>query len=172
MDRLAILVNEYSTLSGIMRLQLESQNPHRPIGPLLQGCAPRGAPSTRAESGVQDFLEVIEDSRAVRALCMPLLIDSNGAMGDGLTHESMAALPDEMFRFVADAGSHALPAPRLGQLLARGRNPISTPHYAPPMSRGVIPHMSPDMLERHTAISAVYMGLEDCKSCPHDSNPC
>lgn len=119
------------------------------------------------------FLE-IEDSRVHPTACAPMQIDSDGAMsvGNGLTRESMAALPDEMFRFVADAGSHALPAPRLGQLLARGRNPISTPHYAPPMSRGVIPHVSPDMLEKHTAISAVYMGLEDCKSGPHDSSPC
>lgn len=99
---------------------------------------------------------------------------SSGAMSTchGLTHGSMAALPDEMFRFVVDAGSHAMPAPRVGQLLARGRKPISTPHYAPPTSRGVVPHVSPDMLEKHTAISALYIGLEDCKHSLRDSSHC
>ena len=89
-----------------------------------------------------------------------------------LTIESMASLPDEMFRFIVDTSSHALPAPRLGRLLARGRIPISTPHYVPPTSRGVIPHVSPDIIEKHTTISAVYIGLEDCKFSLRDSSHC
>lgn len=85
------------------------------------------------------------------------------AAADDLEHGSMAQLPDEMLRFVVESGTHSLPGPRVGQLLARGRPPIATPHYAPATSRGVVPHLSPDVLEKHTAISAVYMGLEDCE---------
>jgi queuine tRNA-ribosyltransferase accessory subunit len=40
---------------------------------------------------------------------------------------------------------------------------IETPHYVAVTSRGVVPHVSPDVLARHTSIKAVYFGLEDCK---------
>ena len=55
--------------------------------------------------------------------------------------------------------------PRLGRLLLRHGHAIETPHYLAITSRGVVPHLSQDNLQRHTNIKAAYLGLEDCKSC-------
>jgi queuine tRNA-ribosyltransferase accessory subunit len=84
----------------------------------------------------------------------------------------MASTSDEMLRFVLNTGTHNLSGPRVGQLVVRGRAPVSTPHFVVPTSRGVIPHVSPDILEKRTAISAIYLGLEDCMSHALPSNYC
>lgn len=81
----------------------------------------------------------------------------------------VAQLPDEMLKFVLDAGAHALSGPRVGQLFGRGRATIPTPHFAATTSRGVVPHIAPDILEKETSITAVYLGLEDCTSHVHNS---
>jgi queuine tRNA-ribosyltransferase len=52
---------------------------------------------------------------------------------------------------------------RLGCLAMPGRRPIYTPHYIATTSRGVVPHLAPDMLRQHTRVNAVYVALEDCK---------
>lgn len=52
---------------------------------------------------------------------------------------------------------------RLGQLLLRQRQSISTPTFVAATSRGVIPHVTPDVLSKLTRVPAVYVGLEDCK---------
>ncbi|OHW94659.1 queuine tRNA-ribosyltransferase [Colletotrichum incanum] len=52
-------------------------------------------------------------------------------------------------------------AARLGRLSLPKRNPIETPNYIAVASRGVVPHVTPDNLEKHTSISAAYMALED-----------
>ncbi|EFQ29882.1 tRNA-guanine transglycosylase [Colletotrichum graminicola] len=52
-------------------------------------------------------------------------------------------------------------AARLGRLSLPKRNPIETPNYIAVASRGVVPHVTPDNLEKYTSISAVYMALED-----------
>ena len=75
---------------------------------------------------------------------------------------SRDALPDEMLKFVLLNTSRSESAARLGQLTLRARPPISTPHYIVPTSRGVIPHLSQDNLQKHTRISAIYVPLEDC----------
>jgi queuine tRNA-ribosyltransferase accessory subunit len=80
------------------------------------------------------------------------------------TSSGMTLLPDEMLRFVLDHSPNLLHAPRLGQLLSHGRPAIHTPHYVAATSRGVIPHLSHDVLQKHTDLKAVYMGLEDCES--------
>lgn len=54
-------------------------------------------------------------------------------------------------------------SPRLGQLLRGGRKVIETPHCVATTSRGVVPHVSHDTLRKHTAVSSIYLGLEDCK---------
>ena len=78
--------------------------------------------------------------------------------------DDLTLLPDEMLKFVLET-SHRIPqAPRLGHLLSHGRAPINTPHYVAATSRGAIPHLSHDVLTKHTDISATYMGLEDCES--------
>ncbi|KIW29759.1 uncharacterized protein PV07_05548 [Cladophialophora immunda] len=80
---------------------------------------------------------------------------------DCVNGASLAQLPDEMFKFVLQQASTPECAGRLGHLTLRGRHPISTPHYVAPTSRGVIPHLSQDNLQKHTNISAVYVPLED-----------
>jgi queuine tRNA-ribosyltransferase subunit QTRTD1 len=73
--------------------------------------------------------------------------------------------PADMLRFIIDHGEARL-GPRLGQLAVRGRSPISTPSYVASTSRGAVPHITQDILAKHTSIPAVYVGLEDCKLYP------
>lgn len=51
---------------------------------------------------------------------------------------------------------------RLGRLALPGRTPVDTPGYVAMSSRGGIPHLTPDVLNRHTDIAGSYMALEDC----------
>lgn len=55
-------------------------------------------------------------------------------------------------------------AARLGRLVLPKRRPIETPNYIATGSRGVVPHITPDNLAKHTSFGATYMALEDCKS--------
>ena len=55
-------------------------------------------------------------------------------------------------------------APRVGKLAIPGRKALSTPHNLPDTSRGVVPHISQDNVRNETAISSLYVGLEDCMS--------
>ena len=68
----------------------------------------------------------------------------------------------EMFTIIKSTA--ATLSPRLGRLSLQGRNAIDTPHYLGLTSRGVIPHLSQDNLDRLSSISGVYAALEDCKS--------
>lgn len=82
--------------------------------------------------------------------------DANGA--------PVAQFEDDMLRFVIQQHATASQtAARLGQLALRSRPSINTPNYIVPISRGVIPHLSQDNLQKHTRISAVYVPLEDCR---------
>ncbi|KAJ9616960.1 hypothetical protein H2200_000680 [Cladophialophora chaetospira] len=74
---------------------------------------------------------------------------------------SLRQLPEEMLRFVIQHAATSECAARLGQLSLRGRASISTPHFIATTSRGVVPHLSQDNLQRHTEVSAVYLPLED-----------
>jgi hypothetical protein len=69
---------------------------------------------------------------------------------------------EAMLKFVLEPSQELFSSPRLGKLLSSGRAPTETPHYAAATSRGVVPHLAQDVLQRHTNIRAVYMGLEDC----------
>lgn len=51
---------------------------------------------------------------------------------------------------------------RLGRLALPGRRPIDTPGYVAMSSRGGVPHLTPDVINRHTDIVGSYMALEDC----------
>lgn len=55
-------------------------------------------------------------------------------------------------------------SPRIGRLSLPGRQPIQTPNFSAVGSRGTIPHITPDNLDKHTSTSSVYMALEDCKA--------
>jgi hypothetical protein len=73
---------------------------------------------------------------------------------------------DSMLNFAFTQRKSSDIGPRLGQLRCGGRKAIETPHYVTTTSRGVVPHVSHDTLQRHTAVSSIYLGLEDCKL-PH-----
>lgn len=60
---------------------------------------------------------------------------------------------------VIDANSNA----RLGELAIKERSVIRTPNFLAVASRGVVPHITPDVLSEHTVIGGVHMALEDCK---------
>lgn len=53
---------------------------------------------------------------------------------------------------------------RLGRLCVPNRAPIQTPAYVPVTSRGTVPHLTSDNLEKHTSFESAYMALEDCTS--------
>ncbi|KAF2140149.1 uncharacterized protein K452DRAFT_252796, partial [Aplosporella prunicola CBS 121167] len=52
-------------------------------------------------------------------------------------------------------------APRIGKLSIPGRATLDTPHYVGYTSRGVIPHLTQDMLRKNTDINSMYLALED-----------
>lgn len=67
------------------------------------------------------------------------------------------------------AGFHILKAStrgpasaRLGTLSIKGRKSIETPNFVAMSSRGVIPHLTPDMVIKATDFGAAHMALEDC----------
>ncbi|KAL4923741.1 tRNA-ribosyltransferase family protein [Aspergillus undulatus] len=67
-----------------------------------------------------------------------------------------------MLNFHLLGSSAAVLSPRLGRLAIAGRKPISTPHYVPLTSRGVVPHLAHDVMRDSTTIGSLYIGLEDC----------
>jgi queuine tRNA-ribosyltransferase len=52
--------------------------------------------------------------------------------------------------------------PRLGKLVVSDRKDLETPNFFAIGSRGVVPHMTPDVIATHTNFGGVYMALEDC----------
>ncbi|KAL4801629.1 tRNA-guanine(15) transglycosylase-like protein [Aspergillus unguis] len=68
---------------------------------------------------------------------------------------------DQMLNFNLLTSSAAVLSPRLGRLTIPGRKPISTPHYVPLTSRGVVPHLAHDVMRDSTAIDSLFVGLED-----------
>lgn len=59
---------------------------------------------------------------------------------------------------VADVG-----VARLGRLAFANRRVMETPNYLATGSRGVIPHLTPDNISKHTSFDAAYMAIEDCE---------
>lgn len=60
---------------------------------------------------------------------------------------------------------------RLGRLSLPSRVPIQTPSYVAMTSRGTVPHLTTDNLERHTSFESAYMAFEDCTPSPMDLTP-
>ncbi|CAF9913920.1 MAG: hypothetical protein GOMPHAMPRED_008060 [Gomphillus americanus] len=50
---------------------------------------------------------------------------------------------------------------RLGRLILKGRNDIPTPNLLALATRGFVPHLTPDILQKETNILAVHAGFED-----------
>lgn len=53
--------------------------------------------------------------------------------------------------------------PRFGRLSIPGRKDLETPNFFALTSRGVTPHMTPDVIATNTQFGGVHMALEDCK---------
>ena len=53
--------------------------------------------------------------------------------------------------------------PRLGRLNVQGRRTLETPGFLAVGSRGVVPHISPDVIASQTDIGGIHLALEDCK---------
>jgi queuine tRNA-ribosyltransferase subunit QTRTD1 len=53
---------------------------------------------------------------------------------------------------------------RCGELTLPGRKIVETPNFIAVGSRGVVPHVTPDVLLQHTSLGGVHMALEDCKN--------
>ncbi|TVY15766.1 Queuine tRNA-ribosyltransferase accessory subunit 2 [Lachnellula arida] len=51
--------------------------------------------------------------------------------------------------------------PRLGRLRVKGRQELETPNFFAISSRGVVPHLTPDVISASTTIGGVHMALED-----------
>ncbi|EPS37689.1 hypothetical protein H072_8577 [Dactylellina haptotyla CBS 200.50] len=58
-------------------------------------------------------------------------------------------------------GSAQSPGARIGVLQLSKGFTLNTPNYLAPTSRGAVPHLSPDNLEKHTRVVGVYVALED-----------
>lgn len=70
---------------------------------------------------------------------------------------------------VLKASARGPASARLGKLSTKGRKPIDTPNFVAMSSRGVIPHLTPDMVIKATDFGAAHMALEDCM---HKPNTC
>jgi queuine tRNA-ribosyltransferase accessory subunit len=57
-------------------------------------------------------------------------------------------------------------AARLGKLNLPQGIPVETPNFIDIASRGAIPHLTIDVMSKHTDVHGAYMALEDCKSSP------
>lgn len=77
--------------------------------------------------------------------------------------EDCPTSPHGMLKFILTHTENSPLGPRLGQLVWSGRSPINTPHYVAATSRGIVPHLSHDTMQKHTSIRGVYVALEDCK---------
>ncbi|KAK8035597.1 tRNA-guanine transglycosylase [Apiospora rasikravindrae] len=67
---------------------------------------------------------------------------------------------DMSFKIIQPALEHGLAA-RVGRLATANRTPLDTPTFVGVTSRGAIPHLTPDVISKHTDIRAAYMALED-----------
>jgi queuine tRNA-ribosyltransferase len=75
--------------------------------------------------------------------------------------------PDPAKKLAFEILSHVDPnvvGTRLGRLTMKGRQDLMTPNFFAISSRGVIPHITPDIISAETQISGVHMALEDCES--------
>lgn len=68
----------------------------------------------------------------------------------------------KVFTVLSQAASDGYTA-RLGKLALPGRRTIDTPNFTAVTSRGVIPHLTPEVVSKYTSFSSAYMALEDCR---------
>jgi queuine tRNA-ribosyltransferase accessory subunit len=52
--------------------------------------------------------------------------------------------------------------PRCGRLALQGRVALDTPTFIGITSRGVVPHLTPDVYSKYSELHGCHMALEDC----------
>jgi queuine tRNA-ribosyltransferase subunit QTRTD1 len=52
---------------------------------------------------------------------------------------------------------------RIGTIKISGCKDVETPGFFAVGSRGVVPHLTPDVISAHTQFGGIHMALEDCK---------
>jgi hypothetical protein len=67
---------------------------------------------------------------------------------------------------LARTSTAQLTGPRLGYLTFQDRFPIRTPNFILSTARGVVPHISQDVLRTETNTTGLYIPIEDCKRFP------
>lgn len=76
-------------------------------------------------------------------------------------------MPSEIARKLAfEVLGHVDPSiirARLGKLSIAERIDVETPNFLAVSSRGVIPHMTPDVIAATSKIGGIHMALEDCE---------
>ncbi|KAL2676751.1 hypothetical protein Neosp_010516 [[Neocosmospora] mangrovei] len=80
------------------------------------------------------------------------------ATGDS-QQESTLTMFELLKPAVADVG-----VARLGRLAFASRRVMETPNFVPVASRGVIPHLTPDNVAKHTSFDAAYLAIEDYRA--------
>lgn len=80
----------------------------------------------------------------------------------------METVPNPSFFTLCSEGSDAVDdlewnRARLGRISVKGRKTLETPNFLALTSRGVVPHISPDIVGEQTEFSGVYVAIEDCK---------
>jgi queuine tRNA-ribosyltransferase subunit QTRTD1 len=76
-----------------------------------------------------------------------------------------ARLPSETFSFtlLKPEPKPSLLGPRLGTVALKNRATLQTPHYIALSSRGAVPHISQDVMRKHTNVKGIHVALEDCE---------
>ncbi|KAG9229785.1 putative Queuine tRNA-ribosyltransferase-like protein [Amylocarpus encephaloides] len=81
-------------------------------------------------------------------------------------------LKSHSFKFdVLTALGPSTPAARLGKLSLTGRKDINTPNFFAVSSRGVVPHLTPDVISAHAQTGGIHMALEDFVERSRTSTP-
>lgn len=68
------------------------------------------------------------------------------------------------FEVLSRSDSSSTISARHGLLHSPDHTSIPSPHYVAISSRGAVPHLSQDVMAKHTNLKGVYLALEDCKS--------
>jgi len=79
------------------------------------------------------------------------------------TSNTLVQWPSELLFFTVLEPKLSIMGPRLGSIALKGRIPMQTPHYIALSSRGAVPHLSQDIMKKHTSITGVHVALEDCE---------
>ncbi|EKD19475.1 tRNA-guanine transglycosylase family protein [Drepanopeziza brunnea f. sp. 'multigermtubi' MB_m1] len=77
---------------------------------------------------------------------------------------SLNGVSEQGKRLIFEVLSHvdsSVAGPRLGRLSLPGREDLLTPGFFAVGSRGVVPHITPDVITSHTNFGGVHMALED-----------